>query len=272
MVEVTVNYFGDPDVADGCGAAAAPAPWLHLEPTRVAVHDARSASDPPQLEREGFTLAGHRSAVRDYRDAAEISRVYLPEMAQLLKRLTGAARVVMMPGAVRRLGERSAQFHAGAHLGPARFVHVDYTERSARGLLRGAVCADEPLLRPGQRFAGYTFWRVLSPPPQDVPLAVCDARTVAGEDLLRGDSIFRAVEAVDAVDLRFEALLLHSNPAHRWSYFPQMHRDEVIVFKSFDSNPAHPLRVPHSAVDDPACPRRAQARQSIEVRGFAIFD
>jgi hypothetical protein len=32
--------------------------------------------------------------------------------------------------------------------------------------------------------AVYNVWRVLSPPPQDMPLAVCDARTVAREDLV----------------------------------------------------------------------------------------
>ncbi|HEX7417026.1 MAG TPA: CmcJ/NvfI family oxidoreductase [Steroidobacteraceae bacterium] len=269
MVEATVNYFGELNAITAAAAHGSSADRLQIQPTLVPIRDARAAPDPPRLEREGFTLARHRSAVGNYHDAGEVTHVYLPEAAQLLRRLTGAVRVVMMPGAVLRFGERSPQYASATNLRPARFVHVDYTERSARGLLRSVLPAQEPLPQPGQRYAGYNIWRVISPPPQDIPLAVCDARTVAREDLLRGDTIFRSVEAVE---LRFEALLLHSNPAHRWSYFSQMHPEEVIVFKAFDSDYARPVRVPHSAFDDPLCPRRAPARESIEVRGFALFD
>ena len=34
------------------------------------------------------------------------------------------------------------------------------------------------------------MWRALSPPPQDVPLALCDARTLAHADLIAADAVF----------------------------------------------------------------------------------
>ena len=32
------------------------------------------------------------------------------------------------------------------------------------------------------RYAMYDLWRAVSPPPQDIPIAGCDARTVAAVD------------------------------------------------------------------------------------------
>jgi len=42
------------------------------------------------IDREGFTLALHDSAVSDWRDPAQIAGVYAPEIAALVQRVTGA--------------------------------------------------------------------------------------------------------------------------------------------------------------------------------------
>jgi hypothetical protein len=48
-------------------------------------------------------------------------------------------------------------------------------------------------------------------------------------------------------------------------------RDEVIIFKTNDSDPAQPHCVPHSAFDDPSCPKGVLPRASIEMRGIAYW-
>lgn len=198
-----------------------------------------------------------------------VRRDYLPEIERLMLQLTGAARILMTPGAVLRFGERSKEYGAGVNTRPARFTHVDYTPHSAPGLLQPLLDAAGVKLRPGQRYAGYNIWRALSDPPQDVPLAVCDAQSVAPHDLVAGDAVF---DAPNQPEWGFEAFLVRHNPAHRWSYYSNMRRDEALVFKACDTDPARPVRVPHVAFDDPACPADVTPRASVEVRCFALFD
>lgn len=62
------------------------------------------------------------------------------------------------------------------------------------------------------------------------------------------------------------------NPDHRWFYFPQMQRNEALLFKCYDS--AHDGRAcfaPHTAFDDPTSPPGAAGRESIESRNFVFF-
>ena len=59
---------------------------------------------------------------------------------------------------------------------------------------------------------------------------------------------------------------------HRWVYFPAMHRDEVIVFKHYDSHGGQAGGpVFHCSVADPTASKGAPPRESIEVRCIACF-
>ena len=64
---------------------------------------------------------------------------------------------------------------------------------------------------------------------------------------------------------------MRHNPAHRWNYFSGMTRDEALVFKTNDSDPAEPHHIPHSAFDDPNCPADVAPRASIEMRAVAYW-
>jgi hypothetical protein len=51
----------------------------------------------------------------------------------------------------------------------------------------------------------------------------------------------------------------------------QRPRYEAIIFITNDSDPAQPHCVPHSAFDDPSCPKGVPRRASIEMRGIAYW-
>jgi hypothetical protein len=72
-----------------------------------------------------------------------------------------------------------------------------------------------------------------------------------------------------------EYLSLRHQSRHKWWFYPDMHEEEVILIKTFDSNWAHePDRyVPsfHSAFDIPNTPDDAPPRTSIEARAVCIF-
>lgn len=238
---------------------------LALEAHTIDIADARRAAAPPTLERNGFQLVRNHSATRDFRDPDEVKRVYAPEVERLIADLTGASKVTVTGGGVLRFGERSPDSGRLNNSYPARFVHVDISDPTARAFAERA----NPAARPGQRFAHFNVWRVLSPPPQDVPLAICDAAGVAPEDLVPADAIF---DAPGQPEWSFEGIVVRFNPAHRWSYFSGMTTDEALVFTTCDSDPAHPHCVPHSAFTDPTCPPDVPPRASIEMRAIAWFD
>lgn len=268
-VEATVNYLAEMKERPVFFSENVSRGNLRLRSETVSIHDARRIQKQISLDREGFTLIDHYSAVGDFWEPSAIEQVYRAEIEQLVLDLTGAARVLVTPKAVPRYAERSDEApRTLINSRPARFVHSDYTAKSATEFALHRWGEQPAGLLQG-RFAAYNLWRVISPPPQDVPLAVCDARTVGLADQVTGDAV---IDAPNAPEMRFESTLIRFNPGHRWYYFPNMHRDELLVFKAFDSDPDRPCLVPHSAFDDPSCPRGVPARASIEIRAFAFFD
>lgn len=242
---------------------------LVLDPHEVEIEDARFSADPPTLEREGFVLVRHKSAVRDFRDPAEVSRVYTAEVERLILDLTGADQVIVNSMGILRFGERSPEAGTRMNSWPARFIHIDLSDPTGVDFAAGALPGGLEELKKKRRYAYYNVWRVISEPPQDVPLAVCDARSLSPEDLMTADAVF---DAPGQPEWGFEALLVHYNPRHRWLYFSNMSRDEALVFKTHDSDPAEPHHCPHTAFDDPTCPSGVPPRVSIEIRAHAFFD
>jgi hypothetical protein len=60
---------------------------------QVVFHDQRGAADAPALDREGFCLVRHPTSVTDFSDHDQIITRYLPEIGELVRRLTGAPAV-----------------------------------------------------------------------------------------------------------------------------------------------------------------------------------
>jgi hypothetical protein len=238
---------------------------LEIEPRRVQIANARVRLHRAELEIEGFELRPHRSAVLDFTDSQAIEARYAGEVRRLLLEVSGADDVAMVPRGVLRFSERSAGYGRTDNSHPARFVHVDVSDATAAMF---AARSNPTPARRVRRYCHYNVWRAISGPPQDVPLAVCDARTVRAVDLVPADAVF---DTPGVPEWSFEGLVVTAHEDHRWCYFPHMHRDEVIVFKTNDSEPARPHCVPHVAFDDPSCPPDAPPRASIEMRGIAYW-
>jgi hypothetical protein len=232
-----------------------------FEKRAMAIRDARRLADTPQIDREGFTLVPHPTAMQDFLDPAELERVYYPEVIALIRAVTGAAEARIFDHTLRTgdVTEREARNIRE----PVLWAHNDYTEWSGPQRLRELLPdAAERLL--ARRFAIVQVWRAIDRPIVANPLAIADARSVAPADLLRAERRYphRVGETYQ---------LLH-NPAHRWFYYPRMQRDEALVFKTYDSAADGRARfVPHTSFDDPSAPPDAPPRRSIEVRAFAFF-
>ena len=146
---------------------------------------------------------------------------------------------------------------------PVLSAHNDYTEWSGPNRLR-EILPDEAERLLSHRFAIIQVWRAINQPIQANPLAIADAESINTEDWIVAER--RYPHRVG------QTYRLKYNPNHRWFYFPQMRRDEALVFKVYDSETDGRARfTPHTSFSDPTSPPSAPPRQSIEVRALAFF-
>ena len=246
-------------------------PWQNCEyaqrPVRIA--DARARATSLSIDREGFELLEAPSAVTDFGDEAAIRERYYPEAAELALQVTGARQALVFDHLVRRreAGRPALGFgREGDGSRPAAVgrVHNDYS--AASGHKRLALVLPEPeRLSRVRRFAIVNIWRSLRGPVLDTPLAVCDAGTVGAQDLVPAE--------IRYPDRNGEIYLVRHALQHQWSYFPEMDRHEVLVFKQYDSRTDGVARfTPHAAFDLPDIPPEAPLRESIEIRCLVVYE
>jgi hypothetical protein len=72
------------------------------EPHCVIIRDMRPVAEHMSLDREGFALVTHPSAVKDFCDEDELRDVYYPEAEHLVASVTGASRVIVFDHTIRR--------------------------------------------------------------------------------------------------------------------------------------------------------------------------
>jgi len=250
MSERPRNYTFEPP-------AGVPQSNVVNETHQVAIRDARPIADKVSLDANGFALASHASAVRDFFDEEEVKRVYYPEIERLVKQETGAYRVHIFDHTTRRRVE-GVQDRRGGPRQPVRRVHIDHTARSGPQRVRDLLPDEADELLKG-RVQVINVWRPIVGPLQDSPLAVCDATTIRFEDLVPSDLVYQHRVG--------ETYSVKYNPDHQWFYVPRMQRDEALLLKCSDTSTGVPARfTPHSAFVDPTTPADAPPRESIEVR------
>ncbi len=224
----------------------------------VPIHNARAVEADVSLDREGFAVLHHQSAVKDFWDEDEVRRVYYPEVQRVLAEATGASKVFIFDHTLRRRVRGADDRATGAPRQPVPRVHVDHTAKSGLQRVRDFFGDEaEELLR--GRVQVINVWRPIRGPLRDAPLAVCDAASVAPEDLVPSDLVYQNRVG--------ETYGVTYNPAHRWFYVPEMQPDEALLLKCFDSATDGRARfAPHTAFDDPTAPADALPRESIEIR------
>ena len=264
VLEATLNYFinnGTKIFTEAAGAGERDKRSGTIDPHKVAIHNGRLHGAPFDLEREGFRFVRHDTRVVDFFDDAEVRRLYYREMEDLVKAESGASRVVVFDHTLRTGDEAMREQLKIREVVPR--VHNDYTEWSALQRVRDILPdeADELLKR---RFAIVQVWRPIRHPVESSPLAMCDARSIALDDLVVSER--RYPNRVG------QTYAIVYNPNHQWFWFPRMRRDEAFVFKVFDSAKDGRARwSAHTAFEDPTSPPNARPRESIEIRTLAFF-
>jgi hypothetical protein len=265
FVEASLNYFAE--------SSQKPVIYLYEPPPgvprttgkseshSVPIRNARLEGDL-SLDRHGFQLVRQETEVHDFYDPREVEEVYYPEIELLLKKATGAEKVVVFDHQVRNIqlskqGEKNAREYVWV-------VHNDYTAKSGPRRVRDHLPAAEAEQRLRHRFAEINVWRPIRGPIESTPLAICDAQSIEPRDFVPTDFVYR--------DKVGEVYRFTYNSNHRWFYFPHLERNEVIPLKCYDSKEDGRARFSaHSAFDDPTTPPDALPRESIEVRALVFW-
>ena len=266
----TLNFVGDADRV----AVATP------------ILDARSSA-PVGFDRCGFTLLQHASEVTDWRDEHRVAEVHRPEIVELASSFTGCDAVVAYPPIVRSPATaRTVEDYA-----PIELVHSDFTidyramvtdpTRPYSGFISPLLAElgfGQSDLAKASRLAMIQFWRNTGPQTPDYPLAVCDVATM---DPRR--QVTSVVDSYGGQHLEFEvsfflAPALDVDPEvgrDVWYTYPAMTSDEVLVFRTYDSDrelAKQPVWTPHSAFLDPNASHGAHnRRESVEMRALCVW-
>jgi hypothetical protein len=226
----------------------------------VTIFDGRGTVEQLHLDREGFELHPCDLPFARYDDDRAVRGELFEQVAQFVRTHVGARRVHVFDYNIRT---RTVTTRTASAAKPVWLVHTDYTVASGPQRVRDLL-PDEAEALLERRFAFYNLWKPIRRRVEELPLAMCDARSVAPED--------RGLLELRYADRTGEIYVLRYSPAHRWYYFPDMDVSEALLLKCYDSETDGRARfLPHSAFDDPTSPPDAPPRESIEVRTIAFF-
>ena len=131
------------------------------------------------LSESGFILLDHKSSVENFYSDKEVTEVYYDEMANLVKKQTGASQVFI----VSHITRNEAEAAEGKRLGAHRLVHNDFTPNFKQTI---QPLLDESNSNPS-RITVFNLWRRFDEDGVDAPFALCDSRTVSEKELIPTD-------------------------------------------------------------------------------------
>ncbi|HUN51556.1 MAG TPA: CmcJ/NvfI family oxidoreductase [Candidatus Sulfotelmatobacter sp.] len=243
-----------------------------------------SPDSPECMDRLGVSLAHLESACSNFYDAAEVERVFYPEIEKLL--------LAFFPGATDALvynhdvfdkdyaGDRTEDQenkNPGVNAHYANLVHNDLNDNSGRVRCRELLTSN---LRNFGRTQHYTareadrkmsrrFMSInLAKPMETVeqfPFVLCAWPSFARQPYITNYRIYD--------DRVGETTRFTYRPDHEWYWFPQQKSTEVSMLKCYDSVTDGSVSrwSFHTACIDPTAPADARCRKNVVVRSFVFF-
>ncbi len=233
------------------------------EMKEITIHNGRTICDQLDLEIDGFEFHKHESTVADFTDDDQVKNIYYPELEKLLLTVTRAEKVLIFDHTI-RIGDPDKRSRLGVR-DPVRSAHNDFTDKSAVQRVKDLLPPNEAEERLRRRFTSINVWRPLIGPVKIDPIAICPWDSIGPKDMIAAERVYN--DRVGGI------LNLSYNPNQRWTYFPNMRPDEVILLKCFDTQLDGRARwTAHAAFEDPdGVDPNLPARESIEVRTLIFY-
>jgi len=249
-------------IASRGGADAALNIGAEFEEKEVVVHDARLLRPPASLDKEGFALCQHTTAVTDFYQLEGVKALYEAEITELVLAATAGSELLVFDHTLRSDSPSVRGEHASRET--ASVIHNDYSDASARKRLLDLLDAGTAEQRLQRRFAIINVWRSIRGTVWNSPLTCCDASTLEPGDLVASER--RAHDRIGELEL------VSWNPKHQWYYYPEMTFSEALLIKTYDSaQDGRATRTIHSAFENTLAPAAAPPRESIESRLLVFY-
>ncbi|MGC2303953.1 CmcJ/NvfI family oxidoreductase [Candidatus Binatus sp.] len=247
-------------------------------------HPGLSPNSPECMDRLGVALAHCDSRCGNFYDAAEVERVFYPEMEKLL--------MEFFPGATDALvynhdvfdkdykGDRTEDQenkNPGVNANYAYIVHNDLNDNSGRVRCRELLTKNLRNFGREQRYTGEQadakmsrrFLSInLAKPMETVrqnPFVLCAWPSFADQPYITNYRVYD--------DRVGETTRFTYRRNHEWYWFPQQKPNEVSMLKCYDSVTDGSVSrwSFHSACIDPTAPDDAPCRRNVVVRSFVFF-
>ena len=233
-----------------------------FEDIEVRINDARCLDPPASLDKEGFQLHNHKSKIANFYKIKNEKANYEAELADLVLPIIGGEELIVFDHTLRSDSPAVREAHKIREA--ASVVHNDYTFNSAYKRARDVLGHDEAEARLENRFVIVNVWRTIAGPAITSPLTCCDARSINEENVFASER--RAKDRIGELEL------VSKNSDHKWYYYPEMNRDEVLLIKTFDSAAdGRATRSVHTAFKNDLAPIDCPPRESIESRMLVFF-
>lgn len=231
----------------------------------MEIENVRGKEDSFTTDNSGFQFFRSPAKHTSFENDEDIEKEYYPESVDLLKRLTGASRVVIFDHTVRR--NRPGIDDSPQTRKPVAAAHVDQTTKAAIARVHRHLPESEAPALLEKRFQIINLWRPISHAALEWPLALCDYRSVNPEKDAHPIALVYP-------DREGETYGIAHNPNHKWKYLRGMTPEEGVLIKCFDSVQDGSVAVftPHTAFIDPTTPPDALPRESIEIRALVFYD
>jgi hypothetical protein len=243
-----------------------------------------SPSSPACMDKLGVALAHCESKCRNFYDAAEVERVFYPEMEQLL--------LEFFPSATDALvynhdvfdkdyqGDRTEDQdnkNPGVNANYANLVHNDLNDNSGRVRCRELLTQNlrnfgreqhyteaEADAKMSRRFMSINLAKPMETVRQN-PFVLCAWPSFADQPYITNYRIYD--------DRVGETTRFTYRPDHEWYWVPQQRPNEVSMLKCYDSVTDGLVSrwSFHTACIDPTAPKDAPCRKNVVVRSFVFF-
>jgi hypothetical protein len=243
-----------------------------------------SPSSPECMDRLGVSLAHCESKCRNFYDAAEVERVFYPEIEKLL--------LAFFPDATDALvynhdvfdkdykGDRTEDQDAknpGVNARYASLVHNDLNDNSGRVRCRELLTQNlrnfgrpqryteaEADAKMSRRFVSINLAKPMET-VQQYPFVLCAWPSFADQPYITNYRIYD--------DRVGETTRFTYRPDHEWYWFPRQTPTEVSMLKCYDSVTDGSVSrwSFHTACVDPTVPEDAPCRKNVVVRSYVFF-
>jgi hypothetical protein len=243
-----------------------------------------SPTSPECMDQLGVALAHCESKCRNFYDAAEVERVFYPEMEQLL--------LDFYPDATDALvynhdvfdkdyeGDRTedqANKNPGVNAMYANIVHNDLNDNSGRVRCRELLTKNlrnfgrevhyseaEADAKMSRRFLSINLAKPMQTVQQN-PFVLCAWPSFADQPYITNYRVYD--------DRVGETTRFTYRPEHEWYWLPQQGPTEVSMLKCYDSVTDGSVSrwSFHTACIDPTAPKDAPCRKNLVVRSFVFF-